>query len=335
MQNKKALMLLSGGLDSTIVLGLLKQQGVDVEAVHFTSLFCTCGGKDGGCGTAMKAAKNLDVKLHVVAKGEDYIALIKKPAHGYGSNMNPCIDCRIYSFKKAKELMDKIGASFIVTGEVLGQRPMSQRMDAMRLIEKESGMEGLVVRPLSAQHLPESIPEKEGWVDRSKFLGITGRGRKEQIKLAEDLNITDYPCPAGGCLLTDPGFAGRLKDLLAHNKEASGRDLSLLKYGRRFRLSDDVILIVGRNESENGILEALRSGNEVLIGIKDVPGPNSLLLGKLTAEDVLFAASVTARFADVEDRSKPVKVWYKNGDGKEYAIEAACAEEKDYISFRV
>ncbi|MEI7905062.1 MAG: 7-cyano-7-deazaguanine synthase [Candidatus Firestonebacteria bacterium] len=335
MSNKKALVLLSGGLDSTIVLGLLKKQGVEVEAIHFTSLFCTCGGKEGGCGAALKAAKQLGVKLHVVKKGDDYLELIKKPAHGYGSNVNPCIDCRIYSFKKAKELMEAIGASFIVTGEVLGQRPMSQRLEAMKVIEKEAGMEGLVVRPLSAQHLELSIPEKEGWVNRAEFLGIKGRGRKEQMRVAAELNITDYPCPAGGCLLTDPGFAKRVKDLLAGKKKILPGDFMLLKYGRHFRLDERVKLVVGRNEPENKILETLRKESEVLLWPADVPGPHSLLLGDLAGEDIIFSAAVTARFSDVKDRTQKVKILYKAQDGVEKEIIVLSAKEEEYITMRI
>ncbi|TLN19153.1 hypothetical protein FDZ71_05130, partial [bacterium] len=203
----KALVLLSGGLDSAIASKIVLEQGIEVEALNFTTPFIQQN-------DLTSLTDELDIKLHVVALLEDYLEVVKCPKHGYGSNMNPCIDCRILMLRKAKGHMDEVGASFIVTGEVLGQRPMSQHKDALRTIDRESDMEGLVLRPLSAKFLPPTSVEMRGWVDREKLLSIRGRSRREQIALASSYKITNYSCPSGGCLLTDPGFSRRLRDLL-------------------------------------------------------------------------------------------------------------------------
>ncbi|MDP3804786.1 MAG: hypothetical protein Q8Q87_04470, partial [Candidatus Omnitrophota bacterium] len=227
--DKKALALLSGGLDSILAAKLVLEQGIEVEAINFLTIFCTCTHK--GCQhAATQAAKTLNIPLKIFNITEEYLEVIKNPKHGYGSNMNPCIDCRIFIFKKAKDYMKEAGASFIVTGEVLGERPMSQRRDAILLIEKEAGLKGLILRPLSAKLFEPTIPEKEGIVDRAKLLDISGRSRKPQIVLAKKFAIFDYPCPAGGCLLTDPGFAKRMKDLLVHDALTLD-NARLLKFG--------------------------------------------------------------------------------------------------------
>jgi len=200
--NKKAVALLSGGLDSTLAVKLMIDQGIDVTAVHFTSVFCNCSPKTAGCKMhARKVAEDFAVPIIVIHKGMDYIKMVENPPHGHGSAMNACIDCRIYMLRKVKEMMPELGASFVITGEVLGQRPMSQQRHTISLIEKESGLQDLILRPLSAQHFEPTLPEREGIVDRDKLLNISGRGRKPQFALAENLGVTDYPCPAGGCLL--------------------------------------------------------------------------------------------------------------------------------------
>jgi len=209
-------------------------------------------------------AEQLDVQVKIERVGEEYLDIIKNPEHGYGKNMNPCIDCRIHMHKKAKQIMEEEGAAFIITGEVLGQRPMSQRRDAMNLIDRESGLKGLVLRPLCAKVMSPTIPETNGFVDRDKLLKITGRGRKPQIELAEQFNITDYPCAAGGCLLTDQGFARRLKDLLKYNPDADLHEIMLLKTGRHHRLPSGDKLVVGRNKSENERLETMCRNNDIL-----------------------------------------------------------------------
>ena len=261
----KAVTLLSGGLDSTLAAKVVMEQGIELEALNFMTLFCTCTHRGATCLASQKAVETLGIPLRVFNVSEEYLSVVKDPSHGYGKNMNPCIDCRIFMLKKAKAYMQDSGAAFIVTGEVLGQRPMSQRKDAMRLIEKEAELEGFILRPLSAHVLPMTIPEKEGWVDREKLLKFQGRSRKPQIKLAEHYGIRDYPCPAGGCLLTDPGFAKRMKDLMLHKPDFSLNDVHLLKVGRHFRLSDGVKLVVGRNEEENQKIETFAQEGDYFI----------------------------------------------------------------------
>jgi tRNA U34 2-thiouridine synthase MnmA/TrmU len=219
--------------------------------------------------------------------------------------------------KKAKAYMEESGSAFIVTGEVLGQRPMSQRRDAMRLIEREAGLEGFILRPLSAKVLPITIPEKEGWVDREKLLKIQGRSRKPQIELAGHYGIQDYPCPAGGCLLTDPGFAKRMKDLIVHNPDFSLNDVHLLKVGRHFRLFHGVKLVVGRNEEENQKIQTFAQGKDILLKVSGFPGPLSLLRGKLNEGAVETAAAITAHYGKAKDLGRG-EVIYKGVDEDHY-----------------
>ena len=211
----KAIVLLSGGLDSSLAVQIMQQQNVELEAVNFITVFCNCTAhKDGCVHQAGKIAKQLGVPIKVLNITESFLEIVKKPAHGYGRNMNPCIDCRINMLKMTKEYMLKSGASFLVTGEVLAQRPMSQHKQALMLIEKESGLKGLVVRPLSGKLLPKTIPEKKGWIKRSKMMNVEGRRRIKQIELAKNLNWKDYHCPSGGCLLTYDEFSKKVKDFL-------------------------------------------------------------------------------------------------------------------------
>jgi tRNA U34 2-thiouridine synthase MnmA/TrmU len=297
----KAIALLSGGLDSTLAAKVVIDQGIELEALNFMTVFCTCTTRGATCLASQKAVEILGIPLRVFNVSEEYLGVVKHPKHGYGRNMNPCIDCRIFMLKKAKAYMEKSGTAFIVTGEVLGQRPMSQRKDAMRLIEKEAGLEGLILRPLSAHVLPITIPEKEGWVDRKQLLHFQGRSRKPQIELAEHYGIHDYPCPAGGCLLTDPGFAKRMKDLMLHQPDFSLNDVHLLKMGRHFRFSDKVKLVVGRNEEENRKIETFAQEKDILLKVSNFPGPVSLLRGRLGGGDIEKAAAVTAHYSKAKD----------------------------------
>jgi tRNA U34 2-thiouridine synthase MnmA/TrmU len=219
--------------------------------------------------------------------------------------------------KKAKVYMEEAGASFIVTGEVLGQRPMSQRRDAMRLIEKEAGLEGYILRPLSAKFLPVTIPEKEGWINRETLPEFQGRSRKPQIKLADHYGIRDYPCPAGGCLLTDPQFANRMKDLMLSNPKFSLNDVHLLKIGRHFRLSHNLKLVVGRNEEDNKKIQTFTQEGDILLKALHIPGPLSLLRGEPNSIEIEKAASITVRYGKAKDL-KRVEVLYKKGNEDSY-----------------
>jgi len=288
----KVLVLLSGGLDSSLVVKLMLDQGIGIEALNFSSPFCLCD----RCHT-LSLAKQCGIKLHTIAKGKDYLDIVRKPRHGYGSGMNPCLDCRIYILKKAKRFAKRIGADFIVTGEVLDERPFSQRRRAMMLIEKEAGLENKVVRPLSGKLLPPTEAEKKGLVSRENFLAIKGRSRKPQIRLAKKLGLKDYPCPAGGCLLTDSGFSKKLRDFLKHSKTLSWKDVELLKPGRHFRLGKGKI-IVGRNEPENKKLLALAKKQKLAwMEVKDYMGPVTVLQGR-TRDLARKAAEITVRYSD-------------------------------------
>jgi tRNA-specific 2-thiouridylase len=300
----KAIALLSGGLDSTLAAKLVLEQGIELEALNFLTVFCTCTNRGETCLASQKAVDALGIPLKVFNVSEEYLDVVKHPKHGYGSNMNPCIDCRIFMMKKAKAYLEETGASFIVTGEVLGERPMSQRRDAMRLIEKEAGLDGLVLRPLSAKLLSASIPEKEGWVDREKLLKIQGRSRKPQIQLADHFGIRDYPCPAGGCLLTDPGFAQRMRDLNRYHSDFLLNDVHLLKMGRHFRLSPHLKLVVGRNEEENQKIQTFSQEGDILFKVSRYPGPLSLLRGEAEEGEVEKAAAITVRYSKAKDLEK-------------------------------
>jgi tRNA U34 2-thiouridine synthase MnmA/TrmU len=325
----KAIALLSGGLDSTLAARLVLDQGIELEALNFMTVFCTCTNKGATCLASQKAVETLGIPLRVFNVSEEYLNVVRNPKHGYGSNMNPCIDCRIFMLKKAKAYMEESGGSFIVTGEVLGQRPMSQRRDAMRLIEKEAGLEGLILRPLSAQFLPVTLPEREGWVDREKLLNIQGRSRKPQMKLAEQFNIRDYPCPAGGCLLTDPGFARRIRDLMEHQYDFCLNDVHLLKFGRHFRLSPKVKLVVGRNEEENQKIETFSQAGDVLLKTVRYPGPVSLLRGEADETERERAASITARYSKAKGMEKVEVNYRKIEEDQNQSLFASPVSESD------
>ncbi len=310
MKKVKALALLSGGLDSTLAAKLILNQGIDIVAINFVTPFCLC--RKDGCG-ATEAAKQLDVPLKVVNVGDEYLRMVRKPKHGYGKNMNPCIDCRIFIVKKAKKYAKEIGASFIFTGEVLDERPMSQHSRAMKIIEEEAGLKGKILRPLSAKLLPETVMEKKGLVDREKLIDIRGRSRKPQIKLAEEFNIENYPSPAGGCLLTYKEYANKLRDLFKHKKRSSMADVFLLKVGRHFRFGKNKI-IVGRNEAENKILTVKKAPNDYYFEVPDIGGPITVLQGAKTKNAIKAAAALTALYSDAKSDKATVNFGRKTLD---------------------
>jgi tRNA-uridine 2-sulfurtransferase len=291
----KAVVLLSGGLDSQLATKLMIDQGVELHALTSASLFHHHTADEGDEHPTVKAAAQLGVPITLINTNDEMLAMVKAPAHGRGKRMNPCVDCRMFLLRKAVAFMEEIGADFIVTGEVIGQRPMSQRAFAMKQIAKSSGVEGLILRPLCAKRLKPSIPEEKGWVDREKLYNFKGRTRKPQIALAAELGLTDYPAPAGGCLLTDPGFAARLRELIDH-VDPDLNDVELLRVARHFRLDDTTKLILGRNQAENEQLEALARAGDLLMDAMDFTGPTSLLRGDASAMNVATSAALTLHY---------------------------------------
>lgn len=275
MKKIKAVGLFSGGLDSALAIKLVQDQGIEVIALNFVSPFCTCTGK--GC-SIVDLAKKLKIPIKLMNKGKDYIKIVRNPKHGYGRNVNPCVDCKIYILKKAKEYAKEIGAKFLFTGEVVGQRPMSQHFKTLMLIEEEAGLKGKLVRPLCAGLLPETEAEKKGWIDRKKLLKFRGRNRTPQLDLAKKLKIDGFLCGGAGCRLTDKEYSIKVRDLFKHKENVVVNDLKLLNVGRHFRIGKDKI-IVGRNEYENKVLDQLK-GKDILLEPIDVPGPSVLVQGK-------------------------------------------------------
>lgn len=298
---RKALALLSGGLDSTLAVKVMLEQGIEVEALNFTSPFCTCTGKNAGCKSeAIRVAEEFGIPIKVMHKGVDYLEVVRSPKHGYGKGMNPCIDCRIFLLRKAKEYMAESGADFVITGEVLGQRPMSQRRHTLDIIERESGLAGRLLRPLSAKHFEPTIPEQEGWVDRERLMAIQGRSRKEQMQLAEELDVKNYPCPAGGCLLTEVSFVSKVKDVFDHSDQLNLRDFRLLKVARHFRVGPRTKALIGRNEAENELLSRNIQPGEATLRWIEGSSPLGVLMG--TVDDSLLetAAKILLRYTKAE-----------------------------------
>ena len=332
-EKKKIVALLSGGLDSTLAIKTMQKQGFEVSAVAIKTPFCDfdCGR---GCGFEIREkADNLGVNLKTVYLGDEYIEMLKHPKHGFGSGMNPCIDCRAMMFEAGKKHMEEIGAEFIISGEVLGQRPMSQFAPALKKIEKLSNLEGKIVRPLSAALLPATDPEKNGLIKRKDLGMIRGRSRKEQLKMAKEFGIEDPPNAGGGCLLTDPAFSLRAIDLFKHIETPTTNDIDLLKIGRHFRLDQNTKLIVGRNKDENEIMHALALSNDILLEAKEHVGPTTLLRGNGIEKHIEFSAKITLRYSDAPKNKTGVVTVHKNEGVTEISVD--CAEEISYTQFRI
>jgi tRNA-specific 2-thiouridylase len=308
MTRVKALSLLSGGLDSILATELIRKQGIEVVCFNIKTPFGIP--KKDGTSEADQAASQLGVTLKVASVGKDYLRMVRHPQFGYGRNMNPCIDCKIFMLKKARKTAKEIGADFIFTGEVLDERPKSQHFPALCTIEKESGLKGKLLRPLSARLLPETAAEKKGLVDRTKLGNIQGRSRKPQFQLAKDYGIKSYPSPAGGCLLTCEEYSKKLRDLFVNKKQVSMNDVDLLRVGRHFRIGANKI-VVGRNEAENKVLVARKTKSEYYFELPDIVGPTTILQGPKTKKAIETAAKLTAFYSDAE--AGEVKVNFGRG----------------------
>lgn len=287
----KAIALFSGGLDSRLAILIVKEQGIEVEAVNFQTMFSCC--KD----DAHRAAHELGVRLTVLRADESYLERVRNPKFGYGRGINPCVDCRSYMFERAKVFMESSGASFMVTGEVLGQRPMSQKMEDFRLIEKDTGLEGRILRPLSARLLPETLPERERVVDRARLYDIQGRTRARLLELADRYGIQDPPHASAGCALTQPAFADKVRDQFSHDENHDVWKFELLKIGRHFRLNSETKVILGRNENQNAYLEGLQARGLSLLRPLNFSGPAAVFLGPDTPDVHDQAASLILRYA--------------------------------------
>ena len=328
----KVVVLLSGGLDSNLSTRLLMDQGIEVEGVAIKTPFCDfdCGK---GCGHRVKeVADSLGIKLRTVYFGYEYLAMLRNPKHGFGSGMNPCIDCRAMMYKAAKNHMETVGASYLVTGEVLSQRPMSQHRQAFRIIEEESDLVGKVIRPLSAGKLSPSDAETSGIIDRSKLHSIAGRSRKEQLALAKKYGIQDPPNSAGGCLLTDPCFSKRVYDLFKHiDGVPTINDVELLKVGRHFRLSNEAKLVVGRNERENEMMKFLCLDIDYSLESMEYPGPLGILrirdVSDFRNELISAAGGIVGRYSDAP-RGHVVKLTVRH-QKNEYRIDCPILENSE------
>ena len=332
-EKKKVVALLSGGLDSQLAVKMMQKQGFEVSAVAIKTPFCDfdCGK---GCGFEIRErADTLGVNLKTVYLGDEYIEMLKHPKHGFGSGMNPCIDCRAMMFDAAKKHMEEIGAEFIISGEVLGQRPMSQHGPALKTIEKESNLEGKIVRPLSGALLAKTDPEKNGLIKREELGMIRGRSRKDQLKLAKEFGIEDPPNAGGGCLLTDPAFSLRAKDLFKHTETPTTNDIDLLKIGRHFRFNQKIKLVVGRNHNENEIMKSLALPSDVIFEARDHVGPTSLLRGGDLEDHLKFASEITLRYSDAPKNEPAIIITQKDGIKSELFV--SHADESSYLKYRI
>ena len=292
-----ALALYSGGLDSTLACRVVASQGIKVVAVKFVTPFFGYEllQKQNEYIGKIKETSGIDVILKDISR--PYLKLLRNPAHGFGKHFNPCIDCKIFMLSEAKKMMPEVEASFLVTGEVVGQRPMSQRRDTLRIIERDSGCEGILVRPLCAKNLAPTQAEIDGLIDRKQLLNFSGRNRRPQMQLAEQFGITDYPNPAGGCILTDPVLSIRIQDYYESQEQIISEDILLMMVGRQFKLPSGAWFVVGRNESENIRIENLRQPGDWLLEPKDVPGPTGILRYSSVWEELKLAASIVVRYS--------------------------------------
>jgi tRNA-uridine 2-sulfurtransferase len=331
---RKAVALLSGGLDSTLAILAVLRQGVEVRAIKFQTPFDAEASLKATGSYPFSNARRFCFDIELCNLGDRFLDMLKDPKHGYGRNMNPCIDCRILMLKEAKQFMDLIRADFIITGEVLGQRPMSQRKDMLYHIDREAGVTDLVLRPLSAKLLKITASEQEGIINREMLYSFSGRSRKPQIILARELGLADYPAPAGGCLLTEPNYANRLKELMTFGPAPSMRDIDLLRIGRHFRYSSFCKIVIGRDEAENDAIESLATGTDYLLRVEGYGSPLTLVTGVISGDVLKIAASLCARYSDAKDLpGVDVSVFVK--DVKQDSIDAHPAGDDILQQYRI
>ncbi|MCK5125447.1 MAG: hypothetical protein KAR42_04265 [candidate division Zixibacteria bacterium] len=323
--------LFSGGLDSALAIILIRRQGIKVTALSFMNHFGCDMDDRSSCGSnPFPVAEKFDFKVKLMHLGQQFVDIVRNPKYGHGKNMNPCIDCRIIMLREAKQFMEMSGADFVFTGEVIGQRPMSQHRQQMELVLRDSKLEGKLVRPLSAKLLPETEPELSGIIDRDQLEDINGRSRKRQMAMAVEFGLEDYPTPASGCLLTDEGYSARLRDYFSHTELVDFTELNLLKIGRHFRINDNLKIIVGRDEPENNKIEKYCKKGEWLFEALDTGSPITLLKGELTDEAIKAAASITARYCRKrKDDEVEITFWQDESDLKKTVVSPA---EEDFLA---
>jgi len=286
----RGLGLCSGGLDSILSAMVLQKQGIEVTWICFETPFFSSK-------AAQKASKQTNIPLITLDITEQYMKMMKNPKAGFGKNMNPCMDCHALMFASAGNILEQKGFNFLFSGEVVGQRPKSQNKNSLRYVEKNSGFEGLILRPLSAKLLPPTLVEQNGIIDREKLLNISGRSRKVQTQMAKDFGIKEYPSPAGGCLLTDKNFSNRLKDLMDHNKDIDKNQLYLLSHGRHFRLDSKTKVIVGRSEKDNkNLIKYFNDSKDILLNHSFIAGPDVILTGDASKKNIETAAIICAGY---------------------------------------
>jgi tRNA U34 2-thiouridine synthase MnmA/TrmU len=301
----KAVALYSGGLDSTLAILAMMRHNVDVTAITFLNHFgCDISDRSSCSKDPFAASVKFGFKVKLSHLSDKFLDIVKNPKYGHGKNMNPCVDCRILMLREAKQFMDLTGADFLITGEVLGQRPMSQRKDCFPLIDKEADVKGLVVRPLCGKLLPPTAPEQAGLITRDMLYDFNGRTRKPQMALAEEFGLTEYPAPAGGCLLTDPNYSYKLKDLFDHTKDPDYRDINFLRLGRHFRFSADCKIVVGRNKEENEQIKSLANKDGYLLRVLGHGSPLTAILGNASSDAISTAASLCVRYSDARKLSE-------------------------------
>lgn len=324
----RALALFSGGLDSILACRVVAAQGIAVQAVKFVTPFFGYEllAREQEYAQMVRDSYGIEVVLRDVS--DSYFTMLRNPAHGYGKNFNPCIDCKILLFREAKRLMPEFSASFLITGEVLGQRPMSQRRDTLRVIERDSGCTGILLRPLCAKTQEPTLPELDGLVDRELLLDFNGRGRQPQIRLAEQLGIRDYPRPAGGCVLTEQDQAKKIAWYYGRYPEVRLSDIRLLLFGRHFQLPHGGWFVLGRDAEENARLEALHDPGDFLVHMPERPGPMGVLHGAAHPDDFAAAAGLVVRFGKkIIGESAAANVLFALGGEERYLVANPLADQ--------
>ena len=324
---RRCLVLFSGGLDSMLAVRRMHRQGIEVEAVNFKTVFTCCQDQAG------QAARKLGVKLTVVRQEDDYLDLVRRPRWGYGKGANPCVDCRIYMFDRAKHYLQQSGADFLASGEIVGQRPMSQKRRDLDVIAHHSGCDDLLLRPLSAKLLPPTRPEREGWIDREQLYDICGRSRKRLIKIAREFGIEEIPSPSTGCALTEKRFSKKVYDLIEFDQAAGSWDFELLKTGPHFRIDEQTKVVVGRNSDENGTRNYMHdlpeARSSALLRPDGFPGPSVLLLGSATDAAIELAAGMIVRYS-TSGQAEGGSILIDRRDGQE-SISATRSETAEQL----